>query len=293
MNSGSVHRAVSTTKAEPVASPTAARPAWVDVDGGRLWAEAGGTGDSLLLIHGWALDHRMFARQMEALRASMNVIVYDRRGFGRSTAPPDLARELDDIDRILAHFRIADTHVLGMSQGGRIALRYAVSRPDRIRSLLLQGPAVDGLAVEEANGERLAIGEFVELARDGRLDEVKRRWKAHPMMALGAGFAEETRLIDRIVDDYSGRDLVDYRPEAYAFDVDVLARLGELDVPILLLTGAHETRARRAHARAILARARAGREVLFPDSGHLCNLTEPVRYNAEVLGFCGAAAAAN
>ena len=70
------------------------------------------------------------------------MITYDRRGFGRSEAQPDLRLELDDIDHILDALGFESTHLLGMSQGGRIAIRYAVTRSERLRSMILQGAVI-------------------------------------------------------------------------------------------------------------------------------------------------------
>lgn len=267
---------------------------WVDVDGGRLQLHASGggspresTGEStILLLHGWPLDHRIFAPQIRYLEQFFRVIAFDRRGFGCSEAPPDLHRELDDIDRILHALGLETAHLLGMSQGARIALRFAVTRPERIRSLILQAPAIDGIALEPSEAERIPMAEFAALARAGRLDEVRRHWLAHPMMALGPGHAGLERRLEEIVAGYQGKDLLDYSPAGHGFPHDVLARLSLLDKPCLILTGAHETATRREHARLLLESMPCAREIVFGHSGHLSNFLEAEAYNRQVAAFC-------
>ena len=73
----------------------------IDVDGGTVFAVEIGSGTPLLMLHGWPLDHRMFDYQVDALSGAFRCIAIDRRGFGRSTAPPDMRREPGDIDRVL------------------------------------------------------------------------------------------------------------------------------------------------------------------------------------------------
>jgi pimeloyl-ACP methyl ester carboxylesterase len=259
---------------------------WVDVDGGRLRLQTSGSGSTILLLHGWPLDHRIFEPQVRCLEQSFRVIAFDRRGFGRSEAPPDLRRELDDIDRILDAVGPETVHLLGMSQGARIALRFAVTRPERIRSLILQAPAIDGIALDRPDADRIPIEEFAGLARTGRLDEVRRRWLEHPMMTLGPGHAELARRLEQIVADYQGKDLLEYSPASHSFPHDVLARLSLLDRPCLILTGAHETATRREHARRLLESMPYAREIVFEHSGHLSNLVEAEAYNREVEAFC-------
>lgn len=259
---------------------------WVDVDGGRLHVETAGRGAALLLLHGWSLDHRIFEPQIRSLQQILRVVAFDRRGFGRSEAPPDLRRELDDIDRILEALGLARAHLLGMSQGARIALRFAVTRPARIRSLVLQAPVIDGIALGESEGERIPIEEFAALARAGRMDEVRRRWLAHPMLALGAEHAGLRRRVEEIVADYEGKDLLDYSPARDAFPHDVLEELSHLDRACLILTGAHDTATRREHARRLLESMPCAREIVFTRGGHLSNLTEARAYNLQVSEFC-------
>ena len=119
-------------QAEIVAPRGSRSGLWVPVRDGRLYLEKTGEGPPLLMIHGWPLDHHIFDAQVAGLKNDLMILRYDRRGFGKSDAPPDLVREVDDIDALLDAMGIESAHVLGMSQGGRIALRYAVTRPARV-----------------------------------------------------------------------------------------------------------------------------------------------------------------
>lgn len=259
---------------------------WVGVGGGRLYIELTVQGPPVLLIHGWALDHRMFSPQVGPLSRTLSVIAYDRRGFGQSEAPPDLRLELDDIDRILDELGFESVHLIGMSQGGRIALRYAATKPQRVRSLMLQGAVVDGLTFENHNDDSVPIGEYVDLAKAGKLNKVREKWLGHPMMRLDAKYKDEIRLLCSIISDYSGIDLIQFEPDSFTFSVDVLAAMSNFARPTLLLTGKEETETRRRHATELVHRIPNCREVIFSDSGHLCNLTEPDLYNKAVIEFC-------
>jgi pimeloyl-ACP methyl ester carboxylesterase len=263
---------------------------WVDVDGGRLQLQTSGggspRGSTILLLHGWPLDQRIFEPQIRYLEQFFRVIAFDRRGFGRSEAPPGLHRELDDLDKILEAMGVPTLHLLGMSQGARIALRFAVTRPERIRSLILQAPVIDGIALDQSEAERIPMEEFAVLARAGRLDEVRRRWLEHPMMVLGPGHAGLRRRVEEIVAGYQGKDLFEYSSASHTFAEDMLARLSRFEKPCLILTGEHETAARREHARRLLESMPRAREIVFSRSGHLSNLLEAEAYNRQVAAFC-------
>ena len=259
---------------------------WVEVSGGRLYLQQQGVGAPLVLMHGWTLDHRMFEPQVSHLSEHFHVITYDRRGFGRSTMPPDLGPELDDLDCIADALSLDTLHLLGMSQGGRLALRYAVSRPQRLRSLILQGAVVDGLAADGPERENVPFFEYAELARSGQLEVMRQRWSQHPLLALRPELDEAKRLLDDILNDYSGADLLNFSPEMFATSLDVQGELARLQVPTLILTGALETVRLRAHAKKLLELIPDSREVVFAHSGHLSNMSEPALYNEQVIGFC-------
>jgi pimeloyl-[acyl-carrier protein] methyl ester esterase len=262
---------------------------WVDVEGGQLHVETSGRGSAILLLHGWPLDHRIFERQIPYFVRFFRVVAFDRRGFGTSRAPPDLRLELDDLDRIMEVLGLGTVHLLGMSQGARIALRFAVTRPERIRSLIVQAPAIDGIVLDEPESDRIPMEEFAILARAGKMDEVRARWLAHPMMALGPGHGQLRRRVEEIVAGYEGKDLLDYSPARHIFPHDVLDGLSRFERPCLVLTGSRETATRREHARRLLEAIPRSREFVFEHSGHLSNLTEEKTYNRLVAEFCARA----
>jgi pimeloyl-ACP methyl ester carboxylesterase len=280
---------VLTTKHLEAGSSAQASCRYIDVAGGTIYAELIGQGAPLVMIHGWPLDHRLFARQVGPLAESLLVITYDRRGFGRSTAPPGLSLELDDIDRLLDALDLESAHILGMSQGGRIALRYAATRPERVRSLILQGAVVDGLEFNEQPEEQIPVAEFAELAKAGQLEQVISRWRSHPMMHLPSSDTDASALIDDILSDYTGIDLVSFDPDSYGFSTDVLERMSTFERPVMVVTGARETATRQAHAAELLRHLPDCKEVVLPKSGHLANLTEPVEYNLAIIDFIGGA----
>lgn len=261
-------------------------PTWIDVRGGRLPIYADGDGTPLLLLHGWPLDTRMFQPQWDAFARTHRVIAMDRRGFGLATAPSNLHEELQDIDRVIEALELEQVHLLGVSQGARIALRYAITRSDRVASLILQGAVVDGIRVPESDAERIPLDQYAQLARDGRIADVRQLWLDHPMMRLGEDRAREHKLLRRILDDYHGHDLIHYEPGAYRIAMDMEAALSTLQVPVLLLTGENETDARKAHADMLIKHLPQCTEIVLSPGGHLSNLINSRDYNSAVIHFC-------
>jgi pimeloyl-ACP methyl ester carboxylesterase len=255
-------------------------------DGTKIPLRVTGAGEPLLLVHGWTLDHRAFDPQ-DPLAGRLRLMSLDRRGAGQSTAAPDLGAETDDLLAILDVLEMPRAHLLGVSQGARVALRFAALHPERLRSLILQGAALDGFqpALEDTSGVPLA--HYADLARRGEMATLRAEWLAHPLMSSETLSGEQQQALEEMVADYSGDDLRSELPAASAIP-DLEARLRALSVPTLVITGERETAARRAHAQRLVEIIPGAREAVLPDCGHLSNFSRPEAYNRAVLEFIAA-----
>jgi pimeloyl-ACP methyl ester carboxylesterase len=250
-----------------------ARP--VPVDGGDIPAWTRGEGASaLLFLHGWSLDHRIWQPQVEdeALAARHRLIAIDRRGFGAASAPPDLGREAADLVALLDQFAIDRAIVVGQSQAGRVALQFATDHADRLSGLVLVGAPVGGFEPVPRPEEDVPVDRYRALVRDGRIDEMKRLWSRHPMIADGGG---SDAPIVAMLRDYDGRDLLAASPPA---GPDI-RQLGRIEVPALVVTGGRDTAWRRLVGDAIAYALPRGERADIPDAGHLCNADAPATFN--------------
>lgn len=112
-----------------------------EVRGQRLfYSDTGGGGLPLVLGHGFLMDSDMFDAQVRALRNRHRIITWDQRGHGRtvSTAEPFTYWDsAEDLAGLLDALKINRAVVGGMSQGGFVALRFALAHPQRTAGLVL------------------------------------------------------------------------------------------------------------------------------------------------------------
>ncbi len=111
------------------------------INGQKIYFEdTGGDGPPVILAHGFLMDHEMFAPQVAALRDEYRVITWDERGFGLTEydgLPFSYWDSAADCVGLLDHLGIDRAVVGGMSQGGFLSLRVALSAPERVRGLIL------------------------------------------------------------------------------------------------------------------------------------------------------------
>ena len=115
-----------------------------DLGAVRLHAlEAGVGGAPLLLVHGFTGCKEDFAEEVDGLaELGYHVVAPDLRGHGESDQPDDeasygLRSFADDLFALTERLGWASFDLLGHSMGGSIALRFALARPDLVRSLIL------------------------------------------------------------------------------------------------------------------------------------------------------------
>ncbi len=102
---------------------------------------------TLLFVHGWQADGRVWGALVERLSKRFRCIVVDLRGAGNSSAAPgpyQLARYAGDLSDAIEVLGLDPIVVVGHSMGGAIAQRLAIDRPEAIEGLVLIAPVPAG-----------------------------------------------------------------------------------------------------------------------------------------------------
>lgn len=101
-----------------------------------------GTGEPLILLHGNGEDSSYFVHQIKYFSMKYRVIAIDTRGHGktpRGDAPFTIAQFADDLYKFMQEHEIPKAHILGFSDGGNIAMVFAMKYPECVDQLILNG----------------------------------------------------------------------------------------------------------------------------------------------------------
>jgi len=247
------------------------------VPGGELYYEAEGDGVPVVLVHGLALDARMWDDQMPALKDIARLVRFDVRGFGRSTRDADTAySHADDLWRLLDHLEIEQAVLVGLSMGGRIVLEATLAAPERVRALVLLDAVLDGVPWDQDSERGMrAIGEGL---RSGGLDGAKAAWLRHDFFVPAQRTPDIARRLAEMVGAYSGVNWTSADPHTpHPHSIELLATIAapttvvtaELDVPCF-----HEM------SDVLAERIPGARKVTVPGVGHIVNMEAPDTVNA-------------
>ncbi|MGD0196325.1 MAG: alpha/beta fold hydrolase [Solirubrobacteraceae bacterium] len=117
----------------------------------RLVAQEAGRGIPLVGLHGLTATRRYVLMGSRALeRNGHDVVLYDARGHGASSPPPDgdysYAALAADLEHVLDAYGLARPILVGVSMGAHTAVRFALERPERVAGLVLVTPGYDPAA---------------------------------------------------------------------------------------------------------------------------------------------------
>jgi 3-oxoadipate enol-lactonase len=251
-------------------------------DGGWLQYATAGDGDPVVFIHGFGLDSRMWDPQWRAFAQRHRVIRYDLRGYGGSSLPEGTYSHVDDLLALIDSLGTAPVHLVGLSLGGRVALRVAAQEPQAVRSLTLADPALDGHVWTDDWLQRWR--RMTEAAKRGDLNEAKKLWREHILFAPANAHPKVADSLRVMIDGYSGWHL--HHPDpGTAPRTPVAEALASISIPALVLVGELDLPDFQAVAR------RLGREMpqaelqTIAGSGHMSNMEAPQAFNELVLRF--------
>jgi len=126
------------------------------VPGAQLSYEVSGDGPLLILIPGARGEGEVFRPLAHALAAQYQVVIYDRRGFSRSSldGPQDydhrLETDADDVRRLIERLTDQPVTVFGSSSGAIVALEVLIHSPERVQTVVAHEPPAVSLLPDAA-----------------------------------------------------------------------------------------------------------------------------------------------
>ena len=250
-----------------------------------------GDGPPLVLLHAGVADHRMWRDQIAALQSGFHVIAYDRREYGRTVSPDEPFTQVENLAVVLDHFGAQSVILVGCSQGGRVAIDFALAHPDRVPALVLVSTAISGAPPEPVPPGVEHLSDALDQAEEaGDLDRVN-AIEAH--LWLDGPLSPEGRVqgpVRELFLDMNGIAL--RKPEIPKEHTPPGAheRLAELTMPTLLVWADLDFAYIRSRCEYLARTLPDARMAEMPGTAHLPNMEQPERFNGLLRSFLDAVA---
>lgn len=213
-----------------------------------------GDGFPLILLHGNGEDLNYFQHQMKPLAEHFRVIALDTRGHGKSPrgeAPFSIRQFADDLLAFMDRHHIQKAHLLGFSDGGNIAMAFALAHPDRVGKLILNGANLDASGVKRSVQFPIEIGYRV----------------AKLFARKSPGARRNAEMLGLMVNDPN------VRPE----------ELSRIQAPTLVIAGTKDM-IKESHTR-LIARSIPKARLVILEGDHFVANRHPEEFNEAVIRF--------
>ena len=244
------------------------------------YEDTGGKKPVVIFSHGFLMDHSMFDAQVAALRDTHRVITWDERGFGGTKATGDFSYwdSANDVLGLMDHLGITSAVLGGMSQGGFLSLRAALTAPERVEALIL----LDTQSGVEAP-------ETVE-----PYNQLHAAWVKHGAVAVQDIIAGIILGPGEWLEWFAKWGAMEPDQFTAAFNClmhrdDITDRLGEITCPALIVHGTADVAIPMEKAEVLRDRI-SGPTTLVPVEGgpHAANMTHPAETNRAIVQFLAA-----
>jgi pimeloyl-ACP methyl ester carboxylesterase len=232
-----------------------------------------GSGDPVLVLHGWGASIEAVRPILAALRDVATAYAVDLPGFGESDPPPEPWSSVEYarfVDALLDALDIDRATVIGHSNGGRVAIRLAVDFPARVDKLVLVNSA--GIRPRRTVSRRARVALF-------KAGKLAARAGGRPGAALHARIARRVASADYLGSGPLRGTLVRLVNE------DLRDCLPGIRVPTLLVWGDRDRETPLADGRLMEALIPDAGLVSFPDAGHFSYADAPGSFAKVVRYF--------
>lgn len=262
---------------------------YLDIDGARIYYQDDGTGECVILIHGFAMDTRIFDMQFERFAERFRVVRYDLRGFGKSDLPTGQYSTLDDLRIMMDRLGIERACIVGLSLGGSLAVEFTLTCPERVTGLVLAGSTLRGYPYSDDYVKEFLY--YRKIARRQGIGVAQSEMLGNPLLRSIARRPELFVHVEAMIRDYSGFHWLAHDPHR-VFYPPAIERLGEIACPVQIIMGQNDIDDLQGVAARLVRQIAHARHTVLPGVGHIVNMEAPQRFNEIVLAFLDSLSAA-
>lgn len=262
---------------------------FVAIPGGSMYYEVAGTGHPLLMLHADVADSQMWNEQFATCAQKYRVVRIDKRGFGKTTSESGTFSLRDDLVALLRHLAITRTYIMGLSNGGSLALDFTLAHPEMVAALIVVAGGVSGQEQSATSAEMELFSKYTTLEENndsaGLLDFDVHVWCDGPEQSEGRAAQTVRDQIRAMMTETNRNHQEKLQPQE--LEPPAVDRLAEVQVPTLVISGSYDFSGTNG-AMDLLARGVPGAQHAIFATAHMVNMERPAAFNARVLEFLAA-----
>jgi len=241
-----------------------------------------GDGPWLTMSHSLASNLTMWDEQARVLSKKFKVLRFDTRGHGKSSAPPGpytLDQLAADLHALFAALHIEHTHWVGLSMGGMIGETFALKYPGVFESMVLaDSTSRRPPGAEKMWGDRIRLAQ--EKGMEALVESTLERWFTEPYRKT------HKDVMARIGEHIRSTPVAGFAGCSQAIaQIDLMDRLKEIKIPVLIMVGEEDHGTPPAMARLIHENLPGSELLIIPSAAHFSSVEQPEIFNNAMLAF--------
>lgn len=257
---------------------------FIDIGNCKISYEMKGEGIPLIMIHGGALDKRMWDAQFYEFAKYFKVLRYDARKHGLTQSEPVTFSHHEDLSLLMEKLGIKKAVIMGLSMGGYAVIDFALTYPEKVIALI---PVAPGLTGFQFTGE-LFNTHYDKLRKVSTVEEavelVMEMWTDGPFRKpnqLDSLMRSKAKLMysQNLASSFNGR----YKE--MRTDPPAINRLSEIKVPTLTIYGDLDAPGIIEICGLIEKQVPGAKSKVIKNTAHLLNMEKPEEFNKIVIDY--------
>lgn len=250
----------------------------------RLACDLVGHGPFVLFMHGIGGNRKNWHANLPAFASHFACAAWDARGYGASDDyDGELAFDdfVDDLMRVLDHFGVFRAHLVGLSMGGRIAMRAALLHPQRVATLTLLDTH-EGFEAFTPEQRR----DFVESRRAPLLAGKEPADIAEPVARSLVSPNAKPEHLQQLIESITALHKLSYIKSLQATVAQVnLGDISKIRAPAHFVVGGEDRLTPVAMHHEMAAKVGGAPVSVLPNAGHLSNIEDAEGFNSTAVAW--------
>jgi len=261
---------------------------FVNIDGAQIYYETAGKGTPFVMIHAGVADSRQWNNEFAFFAQDYQVLRYDMRGYGKSEPVDGEFSHMSDLISVLNTLQLQEPLIMmGCSMGGGLAMDFALMHPSRVKALIMVSSGPSGLELDVPTPTKFAEAEQAYQARDLDLvTEIETQiWfdgTDRTPEQVNQAMRKLAFEMNRKALEHEAKELGKRLPNT---DTPAFDHLTDLNIPVLVIVGAHDTPYILAAADYMIEKLPSARKARIEDAAHLPNMDQPHEFQTIVKAF--------
>lgn len=257
---------------------------FIEVDGGKIYYETKGQGETIVLLHPGLTDLRIWKDQVNEFSKNYKVVCYDQRGYGKSDLPLTNYSANNDLLTLLDSLKIEKSHLVGICMGALHAMEFAIEYPQRINTLAVSGMSF--LNWEYSVSVIKKHVEFSTIVKDEGADKAIETIKTdlfwrQTIPSDNYKSAKEDFL--NLLEENRKAFTANWQFKKQIFTT--MDKISEINKPVLVIRPENEVDYMVEIGDYVVENIEKAEQIQIEGGGHLSNIEKPREFNKAILDF--------